>query len=95
MTANAATWMCQVDRRTTLPADRKAMFRLAIEAVSVNPVDVPRRLTRIKVQWTSGAVDELMVRRFHNGEYRRNPPQAILQIKDEVGVVDPYRRKRN
>jgi uncharacterized protein YndB with AHSA1/START domain len=56
---------------TTSPADRKAMLRLAIEAVAVNPVDVPRRSTRIKVQWTSGAVDERMVPRLHKGEYRK------------------------
>lgn len=67
---------------TTLPADRKAMLRLAIEAIAVNPVDVPRRSTRIKVQWTSGAVDELMVPRFHKGEYRKNPSQAILRIRE-------------
>ncbi len=67
---------------TTLPADRKAMLRLAIEAVAVNPVDVPRRSTRIKVQWTSGAVDELIVPRFHKGEYRKNPTQAIQRIRE-------------
>lgn len=65
---------------TTLPADRKAMLRLVIEAVAVNPVDVPRRSTRIRVQWTSGAVSELVIPRLHKGEYRKNPSQAILRI---------------
>jgi DNA invertase Pin-like site-specific DNA recombinase len=67
---------------TTLPADRKAMLRLAIKAVAVNPVEVPRRSTRIKVQWASGAVDERMVPRFHKGEYRKNPSQAIQRIRE-------------
>ena len=48
---------------TTTQADRKAMLRLVIEAVAIHPIDVPRRLTQIRVQWKSGAVDELTVNR--------------------------------
>src|SRR5437867_10404023 len=44
---------------TTTPADRKAMLRLVIEAVGIRPIDVPQRLTQIRVQWKTGAVDEL------------------------------------
>ena len=42
---------------TTTPADRKAMLRLVIEAVAIRPIDVPQRLTQIRVQWKTGAVE--------------------------------------
>jgi hypothetical protein len=48
---------------TTKPADREAMLRLAIEIVTLTPIDVPERMTRVQGQWTSGAVDELRVAR--------------------------------
>jgi DNA invertase Pin-like site-specific DNA recombinase len=67
---------------TTLVADRKAMLRLVIEAVAINPVDIPRRSTRIVVQWRSGAVDELTIPRPHKGEYRANAPEAIERIRE-------------
>jgi Recombinase zinc beta ribbon domain len=67
---------------TTLAAERKAMLRLVIEAVAINPVDIPRRSTRIVVQWTSGAVDEQTIPRLHKGEYRANAPEAIERIRE-------------
>lgn len=67
---------------TTSPADRKAMLRLVIEAVAVHPIDVPRRSTRLVVQWTSGTVDELTIPRLHKGEYRANSPEAIERIRE-------------
>src|SRR5262245_49569797 len=75
---------------TTLLADRKAMLRLVIEAVALHPVDVPRRSTRIRVQWTSGAVDELAIPRLQKGEYRANAPAAIQRIAElaAAGVRD-------
>jgi len=48
---------------TTKPVDRKAMLRLAIEAITITPIDLPERMTRLQVQWRSGAVDELRVAR--------------------------------
>jgi hypothetical protein len=52
----------------TPPADRKAMMRLVIEAISLTPLDVPRRSTLIKVAWQSGAVTEIEVPRLHRRE---------------------------
>jgi uncharacterized protein YndB with AHSA1/START domain len=67
---------------TTSAADRKAMLRLVIEAVAIHPVDVPRRSTRIVVQWTSGTVDELTIPRPHKGAYRAHSPEAIERIRE-------------
>lgn len=47
----------------TPPADRKAMLQLVIEAVTLEPIDLPKRTTRVRVQWRSGVVDERFVER--------------------------------
>jgi hypothetical protein len=62
---------------TTQPADRKAMLRLAIEIITIAPIDVPERRTHIQVQWKSGAVDELTVARYRT---TRTPREAIDRI---------------
>jgi hypothetical protein len=67
---------------STKTADRKAMLRLVIEAVAVKPLDVPTRTTRIRVQWTSGAVSELTIARPAKGEYRMHAPAAIERIRE-------------
>ena len=67
---------------TTTPADRKAMLRLAIEAVAIRPIDVPQRLTQIDVQWKSGAVDELTAARPSAADHSRTPGEAIERIRE-------------
>ncbi len=64
---------------TTTPADRKAMLRIAIEAITIRPIDVPERKTHIHVQWSSGAVDELTVPRMR---YRCAPKAAVERIRE-------------
>jgi DNA invertase Pin-like site-specific DNA recombinase len=63
---------------TTMPADRKAMLRLVIEAVAIHPIDVPQRLTQIRVQWKSGAVDEFTSNRPDN---IRTPSAAVERMR--------------
>jgi DNA invertase Pin-like site-specific DNA recombinase len=63
---------------TTTPADRKAMLRLVIEVIALHPIDVPQRLTQIRVQWKSGAVDELTINRPDN---TRTPSAAVECIR--------------
>jgi DNA invertase Pin-like site-specific DNA recombinase len=48
---------------TTTAADRKAMLRLVIEVISLVPIDIPVRSTRVRIQWRSGAVDEKIIER--------------------------------
>jgi len=68
-----AVWRSPV----TPPADRKAMMRLVIEAISLSPIEVPRRATRIKVAWQSGTVTEIEVPRPHRRDLFRTPPPAV------------------
>lgn len=55
---------------TTRQADRKAMLRLVIEAVSLRAVEVPRRETLVRVAWKSGAVTDLHVVRPSTSDIR-------------------------
>jgi DNA invertase Pin-like site-specific DNA recombinase len=48
---------------TTSQADRKAMLRLVIEIITLEPIDLPARATRVRIQWKSGVVDERLVER--------------------------------
>jgi hypothetical protein len=75
---------------STSMADKKAMLRLVIEAVAANPVEVPKRATRLRVQWSGGVVSELMVARLKPGEYRLHPPEAVERIRElaAAGVHD-------
>ena len=71
---------------TTKPADRKAMLRLGIEAISLTPVEVPERATRVKVQWQSGTVTELMVQR-PSRHYRSRTPKAAAKRLGELAAA--------
>jgi DNA invertase Pin-like site-specific DNA recombinase len=68
--------------RTTSMADRKAMLRLVIAAVAVHPVDVPRRTTKLRVQWVGGTVGEIEAARPAAGDFHRNDPVAEQRITE-------------
>jgi DNA invertase Pin-like site-specific DNA recombinase len=53
--------------KTTLQSERKAMLQLVIEAISLTPIDIPQRATRVRVSWKSGAVSELCIERPEHG----------------------------
>jgi len=48
---------------STTQEERKNIVRMLVEAVTLSPIDVPRRLTRVQVLWVTGAVTELQVPR--------------------------------
>jgi len=75
---------------TTQPADRKAMLRIVIEAVAISPIDVPQRLTHIRVQWRSGAVDELTADRPNGAEWSRTADRVVARIREltALGLFD-------
>ena len=47
------------------------MLRLVVQMISLEPVDLPRRGTRVRIQWMSGAVDEHIIDRPVNGTARK------------------------
>jgi len=72
-----AVWRSPV----TPPADRKAMMRLVIEAISLSPIEVPRRATRVTVAWQGGVVTEIEVPRPHRRDLFRTPPAALERMR--------------
>jgi DNA invertase Pin-like site-specific DNA recombinase len=69
---------------TTTVAERKAMLRIAIEAISIEPVELPRRMTRVRVQWKSGDVSELEVARPHRRYKSRTSPSAAERLRELI-----------
>lgn len=67
--------------KTTTPADRKAMLREVIEAIGIRPVDVPRRVTALRVQWQSGQVTELEIPRPDRKHKTRTPAHAVARLR--------------
>lgn len=74
--------------KSTLQSERKAMLRLVIEAISITPVDVPQRATRVRVAWKSGAVTDLRVDRPEHG--RLTPKLAAKRVRElsRLGLRD-------
>lgn len=66
---------------STCTADRKAMIRLVIEAIAVHPIDVPKRMTRIRVQWHGGAVSEIEIARPGRGDHYRLDADVLTRIR--------------
>ncbi|MBL4591013.1 MAG: recombinase family protein [Phycisphaerales bacterium] len=77
---------------TTKQADRKAMLRLVIQAVTLLPVDVPSRETLVRVQWHSGAASELGVSRPTRAERLETPPEVLDKIRELVSQGLPARQ---
>jgi DNA invertase Pin-like site-specific DNA recombinase len=72
---------------TTTPADRKAMLRLVIEAITLEPIDLPKPTTRVRVQWRSGVIDERFVER-PAGSATPNSIVARVQTLIAAGLHD-------
>jgi DNA invertase Pin-like site-specific DNA recombinase len=69
---------------TTSQSDRKAMLRIVIEAISLSPVDVPRRVTTVRVGWKSGAVSEIEVPRPSRRDQLAAPTAALNRLRELV-----------
>jgi DNA invertase Pin-like site-specific DNA recombinase len=70
---------------TTRADERQAMLRMAIEAITLSPIDVPTRSTEIKLQWQSGQVSVLRVPRPQRYEALRTPPELVARIGQLAG----------
>lgn len=66
---------------STSAADRKAMMRLVIEAITLEPIDLPTRSTRVRVQWRSGVIDDRLVERPASGA---TPARIVELIRTRI-----------
>jgi DNA invertase Pin-like site-specific DNA recombinase/gamma-glutamylcyclotransferase (GGCT)/AIG2-like uncharacterized protein YtfP len=67
---------------TTTPSERKAMLRLVIETIALEPIDLPKRTTRVRVHWRSGVIDERFVER---GAWGATPDRIVARVRDLIG----------
>ena len=64
---------------TTTQAERKNLLRMMISDVTLFPIDVPQRQTRIAVLWRTGATSEITLER-HRPETTFATPDAALEL---------------
>jgi DNA invertase Pin-like site-specific DNA recombinase len=76
---------------TTTFAERKSLLRMLLREVTLTPIDVPERQTRVQVLWQTGAVSELRLPRCSNRTARATPVSAVTRIREGVkaGQRDP------
>jgi len=85
---------------TTTHAERKNLLRMLIREVSLRPVDVPAKMTKVRVLWQTGVVSELTVERLGRSGWDRSSvevEEAIAELfaaglSDEEIAVEVKRR---
>ncbi|MBF8279407.1 MAG: recombinase, partial [candidate division NC10 bacterium] len=77
---------------TTSSTERKNLLRLAIQEITLSPIELPKRATRIQILWHSGAVEELVVDRpqlfaLHPSIVRAERPRLLAAAIERVSVL--------
>lgn len=75
---------------TTTHAQRKTILRMLVKHVTLSPIDVPIRQTRIQILWDGSAVTDVKVDRPQHPATRETPPEVTARIKElvEAGNYD-------
>lgn len=71
---------------STTPAQRKNLLRMLVREVSLTPIDLPSRRTRVQVLWETGAVTEIAVARPSKKTVHATPTEAVDRIRELVGA---------
>jgi DNA invertase Pin-like site-specific DNA recombinase len=66
---------------TTTHAERKNLLRMVVREVTLSPIDVPRRMTRVQVLWETGATSDFTVPRKDKYVALITPPKALALIR--------------
>ncbi|MFQ5974000.1 MAG: recombinase family protein [Alphaproteobacteria bacterium] len=70
------------DADTTTHAERKTLLRLVVREVTLSPIAVPARLTRVQVLWQTGAVSDFTVPRKDKYTAQATSAQALSLIRN-------------
>lgn len=70
--------------RSTTHQQRKNLLRILVREVTLTPIDVPTRSTRIQVLWESGAVTEYSIGRARYAGGRRIDRETKQRIRELV-----------
>jgi len=74
---------------TTTAVHRKNLLRLLIREVSLTPIDVPNRQTRIQILWDTGAVTEIGIARPDKRSAQATSPEAEAALRVLVAEGHP------
>lgn len=66
---------------TTTHAERKNLLRMLVEQVTLSPIDIPQRMTRVQLLWRTGAVSDFAVPRPRGREVHLLGHNTIEQIR--------------
>jgi hypothetical protein len=69
---------------TTTHAERKNLLRMLVEQVTLSPIDVPSRMTRVQLLWRTGAISDFTVPRPSNVEMRPSTMDVIPLIRELI-----------
>lgn len=74
---------------TTTQAQRKNLLRMLVREVTLTPIDVPERTTKVEVLWETGAVSEVIIARPSKHTASRSSPAAEARVREliEAGVA--------
>jgi hypothetical protein len=85
---------------STTNAERKNLLRMLVREVTLTPIDVPSRMTRLQVLWQTGAVTELTVARRSKFDALATPDEALELIrklfsekKNDAEIADELNRQ--
>ena len=67
--------------KTTTHAERKSLMRTLIREITLSPIDIPERMTRIQIWWQTGAVSETTVPRKCRYTAQATPDEAVELIR--------------
>jgi DNA invertase Pin-like site-specific DNA recombinase len=66
---------------TTTHAERKNLLRMVVREVTLSPVEVPRRMTRVQVLWETGATSDFTVPRKDKYVSLATPLKALTLLR--------------
>ncbi|CAN94212.1 recombinase [Sorangium cellulosum So ce56] len=76
---------------STTHAERKNLLRMLVQQVTLSPIEVPARMTRVQLLWKTGVVSDFTVPRHSKPMAVVTPPEAIELIKMLVADQKPDR----
>ena len=68
--------------KSTTFTDKKNLLRIVIRDISLSPIDIPERKTRIQILWQSGAKSEVFAIRKDRYSAQATPKSTIKMIED-------------
>ena len=71
---------------TTTHAERKNLLRMLVREVTLSPIDVPERKTRVQLLWQTGAVNDFTVLRRGRSTATPTVPETVELIRQLVAA---------